>query len=263
MLCLIFLPCHFPFGDSVYVDLAVKRFGELSGTEPLDLLRAARAATEGEAVGRFALMAEKDQSNPIADLHTAATANLLGPANSNASETTRVHVGSVHPSNPEVAKAAATIARESQGAAALAGANRSGDNLWVDHTVKQGQSRKRAREDALGRPQDCPSLQRMCWKWAGKTSAAAACWLDDDDVDANIDQDKSTTEFVGLPTTDFKCAVVMKGENVMQGLQALMDAGLVEGPLPDFIRDAPSMGTNVIRVNYGSFAAADTPFEEV
>ena len=206
-------------------------------------------------------MAEKDQSNPIADLHTAATANLLGPANDNASETTRVQVGSAQPGNPEVAQAAATIASESQGAAALAGANRSGNNLWVDHAVKQKQSRKRAREDALGRPQDCPSSQRICWKWAGKTTAAAACWLDDDD---NSNQDKSTEEKIaGLPTTDFKCAVVMKGENVMQGLQALMDAGLVEGPLPDFLRDAPSVGTNVIRVHYGSFAAADAPFEEV
>ena len=241
----------------------MKRFGDLSGTEPLDLLRAARAASEGEAVGRFALMAEKDQSNPIADLHTASTGNLL--VNKNTSETTRVQVGNALPGNPEVAKMAAAIAMQSHGTAALAGANRTGDNLWVDHTVKQKQSRKRAREDALGRPQDCPSLQRICWKWAGKTTAAAACWLDDgDERTNNTGGGKAIAEkSAELPTTDFKCAVVMKGENVMQGLQALMDAGLVEGPLPDFLRDAPSMGTNVIRVNHGAFAAADTPFEAV
>lgn len=240
----------------------MKRFGELSGTEPLDLLRAARAASEGEAVGRFALMAEKDQSNPIADLHAASTGNLL--ANTNTCETTRVKAGTSLPGNPEVARAAATIAMQSRGTAALAGANRLGDNLWVDHTVKQQQSRKRAREQALGRPQDCPSLQRMCWKWAGKTTAAAACWLEEEDECRDRGGDKSMAEkSAGLPTTDFKCAVVMKGENVMQGLQALMDAGLVEGPLPDFLRDAPSLGTNVIRVNHGSFTPADTPFEEV
>ena len=235
----------------------MKRFGELSGTEPLDLLRAARAASEGEAVGRFALMAEKDQSNPIADLHTASTGNLL--VNKNTSETTRVQVGNALPGNPEVAKMAAAIEMQSHGTAALAGANRSGDSLWVDHTVRQQQSRKRAREDALGRPQDCPSLQRICWKWAGKTTAAAACWLDDECSESGGKAKQS----LELPTTDFKCAVVMKGENVMQGLQALMDAGLMEGPLPDFLRDAPFMGTNVIRVNHGAFAAADTPFEAV
>ena len=235
----------------------MKRFGDLSGTEPLDLLRAARAATEGEAVGRFALFAEKDQSNPIADLHTASTTNLLGPIN--VAETKRVEVGRAQPGNPVVALAAAKIATESQGAAALLGANRFGDNLWVDHTMKQQQSRKRAREEALGRPQDCPSLQRMCWKWAGKTTAASACWLGDD----NGHDNSTNNALEELPTTDFKCAVVMKGANVMQGLQALMDAGLVEGPLRDFLRDAPSMGGTTIRVNHGSFAPADTPFEEV
>lgn len=241
-------------------DLAVKRFGDLSGTEPLDLLRAARAATEGEAVGRYALMAEKDQSNPVADLHAASTTNLLGPSANNKLEIARVAVGRAHPGNLEVATMAAKIATYSNGTVALVAANHSGTNLWVDHTVKQQQSRKRARGEALGGAQDCPSLQRMCWKWAGKTTAASACWLDSDNTNS---KSSGNTPIEKLPTTDFKCAVVMKGENVIQGLQALMDAGLMEGPLPDFLRDAPSLGSTTIRVNHGSFAAADTRFEEV
>jgi len=216
-------------------------------------LRAARAAAEGEAVGRYALMAEKDQSNPIADLHTATTANLIGCANP--SQSKRIEVGTALPGNSNVAWAAAEIATESNGTAALLGANRSAKNLWVDHTVQQQYSRKRARQEALGRAQDCPSLQRLCWKWTGKTTAASACW-EKGNINVLEEQKK-------WPATDFKCAVTMKGENVLQGLQALMEAGLVEGPLPDFIRDAPAMGSSTIRVNNGSFAPADAPFEEV
>ena len=192
-------------------------------------------------------MAAKDQSNPISDLRTATTANLLLHPTTNVEVSTRL-------GNSGLVKTAAKVSAETGGAAHVVAANSHGDSLLVDHTGKEKKSRKRDREQALGRPGDCPSLQRLSWKWAGKTAAASACWLNHDD-DNELDYEH-------LPKTEFKCAVVMKGENVMQGLQALMDAGLVEGPLPDFLRDAPSMG-GIIRVNHGSFAAGKGAFEEV
>lgn len=237
--------------------MATTRIGDISGTEPCDLLRSARSLTAGEATGRFANMARKDKSNPIRDLQIATTGNLL--VEQNVAEAKRLEIGKMHPGHSEVAVEAGNIAASTNGTAALGAASRTGCSLLVDHTVKEKQSRKRARIQALGEAKDCPSMQRLCWKWSGETSAASMCWLDQDGSKTNnatIDDGEQP------PKTEFKCAVVMKGDNVMQGIQALIDAGLMEAPLPDFIRDAPSMG-GTIRVDHGSFAAGAGAFEEV
>ena len=236
-------------------DLAVKRFGDLSGTEPHELLRSARSVATGEAVGRFAHMAASDQSNPISDLHNAATANLLETKTD--SDANRLTLGARHAGNAQVAKVAEHVTAASEGGAALVATDQTGTNVWIDHALEQKQSRKRTREEALGRSRDCPSLQRVCWKWSGETAAASACWADD----AKENESSSTTT-KNFPKTKFKCAVVMQGENVLEGLQALVDAGLMEAPLPDFIKNAPSMG-GTIRVENGSFVPGDTPFEAV
>ena len=50
----------------------------------------------------------------------------------------------------------------------------------------------------------------------------------------------------------------MQGTNIVEGLRAMMDSGLAEAPLPDFVRDAPSLGMGTIVVDNGSFAGSDT-----
>jgi hypothetical protein len=49
----------------------------------------------------------------------------------------------------------------------------------------------------------------------------------------------------------FRCRIALKGSNVFGGLRVLMEAGLMEGPLPDYVRDAPSLGGS-ISVNNGA-----------
>jgi len=61
-----------------------------------------------------------------------------------------------------------------------------------------------------------------------------------------------------LPKTKFKCGVVMQGTNIVEGLRAMMDAGLAVAPLPDFVRDAPTLGTSTITVENGSFVSSDS-----
>ena len=38
----------------------------------------------------------------------------------------------------------------------------------------------------------------------------------------------------------------------------MMDSGLAEAPLPDFVRDAPMLGSTTITVDNGSFAGAES-----
>lgn len=200
-------------------------------------------------------MAASDQSNPVEDLDSAATANLLSTTND--SNNALLSAGAKHLGMSQAAQVAAHVSAESRGRATAVASNRSGTSVWLDHSVKQKQSRKRSREEALGRNKDCPTLQRVCWKWAGETTAASACWLV-----SETDGCSKASSTEGLPKTEFKCAVVMQGEDVLQGLQALIDAGLAEAPLPDFLRNAPSMG-GTIRVDHGSYVSSDTPFEAV
>jgi len=50
----------------------------------------------------------------------------------------------------------------------------------------------------------------------------------------------------------------MQGTNIVAGLRAMMDAGLAEAPLPDFVRDAPTLGATTITVENGSCAGSDS-----
>jgi hypothetical protein len=242
------------FLSSPFSDVVAKRFEDLSGTEPYELLRAARAVAVGEAVGRFAFMASKDQSNPVTDLHKAASDNLLKPADHIYLGKEGLRKASV--GDAEITEVAEQVATTSNGSAALIASSRGGKTLCLDHSAKEKTSRKRSREQNLGRDKDCPKMQRICWKWSGETTAASACWMDKD-------AQTLPNKFEGLPKTPFKCAVVMKGENVLQGLQALVDAGLMDAPLPDFIRDAPALGGTIRTDSGGYFVKADTPFEGV
>ena len=50
----------------------------------------------------------------------------------------------------------------------------------------------------------------------------------------------------------------MQGTNVFEGLRAMVNAGLAKAPLPDYVRDAPTVGSATITVDHGSFAATDS-----
>lgn len=240
--------------DRAFLDVAAKRFEDLSGTEPHELLKAARAVAVGEAVGRFAFMASKDQSNPVNDLRKAAAGNLMCPIDK--SELGKEAVASLSLGDSKIAQMAEKVVVESNSTAALMASSRQGEDLCINHSAEEKRSRKRSREQLLGTNKDCPKLQRMCWKWSGETTAASACWGEQD-----LETSRKNNE--ELPKTEFKCAVVMKGENVLQGIQALVDAGLMDAELPDFIRDAPAMG-GTIRINSsGSYVTTDAAFESV
>jgi hypothetical protein len=204
----------------------------------------------GDANGRYGLKASKDRSNPVEDLHAAATGDLLRPASQ--ADEKLIAVGMVR-AGLSVANGAAKVAASSSGATLVAASN-SGDNLWLDHSMHERQARKRAREREVGERDECPKLQRICWKWSGDTTAASTCWLYQNDHVATTEDQELRKK------TKFKCAVVMKGENVLGGVQALLEAGLMDGPLPDFLRDAPPLG-GTIRVDQRSFVGADAPFE--
>jgi hypothetical protein len=208
---------------------------DLSGTEPFDLIRTAKAIEAGDAVGRFAGYARMgESSDPINDLQTAATASLLCRNR----QQERLQVGARH--GRAIASVSMKVNEQSNGAARVLAINSSG--MCVDHSGKEESARKRNREAEFGGNGDCPKLQSVRWDWKGLTCAPAASWRDctspNDDGDA-------------LPRQIFKCRVVMKGSDVFAGMKALMEAGVMKAPLPSYVRDAPMLG-GVICVDRGA-----------
>jgi hypothetical protein len=217
---------------------ASKRLGGMAGTEPYELLKEARVVESRNAAGRFVSYAAEGQSqDPISELQTAATSSLLSRQN----EKTRLQVGAKR--GRHLANLSAQVATESSGQSSLVAANQAG--TLVDHFARETQLRKRHRDDAFGRTEDCPIRQHVRWDWKGKTAAAAACVLEDSDA-----QD----EAIDLPQHTFKCRVVLQGSDVFQGMRSLVEAGLMEAPLPDYVRDAPRMGGTIL-VDHGVIVA--------
>jgi hypothetical protein len=221
-------------GIATSKDIIPTRVGDWSGTEPDELLASAHAAREGQAVGRFAHYASEEVADPLSELHVASTSSLLDRT----SEQKRLMIGAQHD------RSIAHVAKSVQAPAELIAVNKRG--MLVDHSALTKLGRKRARKDQIGQEGDCTRLERLCWKWTGETTAASACWLQDDEPTED------------LPKTKFKCGVVMQGTNIVEGLRAMMDSGLAEAPLPDFVRDVPSLGRGTIVVVNGSFAGSDT-----
>ena len=116
-------------------------------------------------MGRFTNIAAEAVSDPLTEMHTAATASLVDRS----AEQQRLEIGGQH------GRSIALMSRNVSGEAALVAVNENG--MLVDHSASHKSGRKRARDDELGQAGDCPRLQRLCWKWTGETSAAAACWL--------------------------------------------------------------------------------------
>lgn len=240
--------------------------GDWSGQEPQELLDSARAAQTGQAVGRFAKYAAEPVVDPLTELHMATTSSLVDRSE----EQKRLKIGAQH------GRSVARLVKSVKAPAALVATNSGG--VLVDHSAHAKLGRKRARDDQLGREGDCPRLQRLCWKWTGETSAASACWKEDGgestlcigsslvlvllahstDLLILIVYSYYAESAEDLPKTKFKCGVVMQGTNIVEGLRAMVEDGLAEAPLPDFVRDAPTLGTSTITVDNGSFAGSDS-----
>lgn len=92
-------------------------------------------------------------------------------------------------------------------------------------------ARKRYADDYFGN--HCPQRKRVRWECKGNTTAASASWLD------------SPEESKKLPMGKFKCRIVMQGSNVFAGIHAMVEAGLMETPLPSQVRDAPRLGGTI------------------
>jgi len=201
----------------------------LAGSNPYDLLLLASCSTQGQGVvGRFANYdARGKKSDPIAELHTVVTAPLS------------IH-GGVEGDEQDFKQSAVV-------------ADSSGGDALIGHSAGETMLRKRTREAAFGRDGDCPRISQLRWEWKGETSAAAACWLGDDDarLPAGEQADEKRSQSPPLPKDRIKCRVSLQGPDVFAGLQALVDAGFSTGPFPGYVRDAPGLG-GTIRVEDGA-----------
>lgn len=193
------------------------RVSDWSGTEPLDLLVAAHGT--GIAEGRFEYFATTDTiHDPLSEFQAVATSSLLDRT----SESIRLQVGAKH--NRETASCFRPLKCDS---VALVALNKKG--TIMNHSNGLEQEWKRQRHENLGHTTKLPH-RRLVWKWTGNSHAASACH----------DTSTSITEPILM-----KCCAAMEGSNVMEGLCQMMDLGLMDGNLPDFIRDTTSLVTIV------------------
>ena len=196
---------------------SAKRIRDLSGTQPFELLRAAKVIEAGDALGRYASYAAAGAaSDPIVDLQNAATTNLLA---------TRDKEESLLQMSDEMTAVASQVAQQTDKSARVLAANNLG--LCIDHS-------RNKRSGEFGDDGDCPRRRCVRWDWKGLTSAPAAGWLGD-----------KGQQLDDLPKEIFKCRIVMKGSDVFGGIKALMENGLVQAPLPHYVQDAPLLGDKI------------------
>jgi hypothetical protein len=163
---------------------------------------------------------------PFAELETAATCTLVTVDRPRPKR-------SRHDSLVELEE---QIRVESKGASALVAVSKTG--VIVDHTVAEKDKRKRDAEAAFGSPEDCPRRTRIRWDWKGESQAAARSWLGDNE---DVPDD--------LPTHPLKSRLVLEGSDIFAGMRAMIEAGFMEGPLPRYMQDAPSLGGTISVVN--------------
>lgn len=125
--------------------------------------------------------------------------------------------------------------------------------LIVDHSKAQKARCFLSQQKELGNKGDCPLRTRVSWKWVGETDAAfKSCW----DVESQMQPvEVSNTQH----SINFSCGVTLEGQDVFQGIQSLIAMGYVRTPLPDFIRDSPAIGSNIIEVNHGKLVMSSKP----
>lgn len=249
---------------------------DLSGSDPRYLLESAMHLDIGKAAGRFAYAAETGAAlNPISDMETAATdlpthhsagndqslsssrrrttwssvTVIATPASKSRSkgqdslavvtpESTDNIVRHVAGYNRSVSYLEERIHTESNGVSALFAAKQGA--IAIDHNAGVLRKRKRDAEDAFGRPEDCPKRESIRWNWKGKSGAAAMCWHGD------ANHLKTSND---VPKHKFKCRLELKGPDVIGGMRAWIEAGIISGPLPSYVQDVPSLGASINVVN--------------
>jgi hypothetical protein len=130
-------------------DFSNRKLQDFSGTDPLELLRAAGAVDEdkNQAIGRFALQARRGAAtDAVSDLYSASNASLLDQIKDAETE------GSARPFLHGAAVAA------------------KGDAILFDHRPLS--NRKRSRDEELGEEGDQPKRSCVRWDWKGQTDVA-------------------------------------------------------------------------------------------
>ena len=206
------------------------RVGDSYGTEPMDLLEAARAADTGEATGRFAHIASTDaQCDPLTELHQVATASLVDRS----SEQARLQTSGLH--GRSVGQDA-TEAAQSQGAA-LTMSTESG--IVIDHEATRKEESLRLRRSTFG--EGGPQRKKVRFKWTGTTAATSEAW-----------------GISGGKAAQSKCTISFHGADVFEGLREMLQLGIVHVPLPAYMHDATMVGTSTIIVRNGAVVADKT-----
>lgn len=170
-------------------------------------------------MGRYAHYASQDKAtDPVTDLQHAANESVL-------LSNEKRHKGD---EDRHVSKLSAMVSQQSKQQTELVAVNE--HSVCLDHNSGEKKSRKRMRVEEFGENGDCPVRQSVKWDWKRSTNAGAAAW----------DEGKETENVT------FKCRLSLKGSDVFAGMQALFDAGILEGPLPHYMRDAPMLGGKIV-----------------
>jgi len=200
------------------------RVGDFRGTEPLELLKEAQAAEAGSATGRFATFTFNDtEQDPLSELKAVSYGNVIDCS----SEQAILDISS-RQGRHAARVANATIIHYKDAllkSVAISGA-------MVDLSTVEHKRRQKLTSEVFG--ERGPVQKKMRFQWSGETSAPGA----------NFEIHNSKTKF--------KCAVTLKGINVVQGLRELVNFGMIKEPVKDCLRDAQSVGSSNIRVHNGA-----------
>jgi hypothetical protein len=136
--------------------------------------------------------------------------------------------------------------------------------LIVNHSKLQKDKCFVSQKNELGNIGDCPRRSRVSWKWMGEFDMASfSMYQAVNSHRHHQQQQQQQQEHEVMPkssvtrhTIDFSCGITFEGQNVFQGLQALIAMGYTQSPLPDFVRDAPTIGLNVIEVHHGRLVSS-------
>lgn len=136
--------------------------------------------------------------------------------------------------------------------------------LIVNHSKLEKDKCFLSQQNELGNIGDCPRRSRVSWKWIGEFDVSSLP-RDQAVTSHRPKQQEQQQEYEAMEkplhsrhTIDFSCGITFEGQNVFQGIQALIAMGYTRSPLPDFIRDAPTIGFDVIEVHHGRLVSSKT-----
>jgi hypothetical protein len=112
----------------------------------------------------------------------------------------------------------------------------------LDYTATINKERKRSRGAYFG--EGGSQYKKVRFKWSGMSNAATKSW------DLPIEKQKEIK---------LKCSVAFSGEDVFEGLREMCALGLMRMPLPEYLTEAPHVGTSTITVRDGAIVKADGP----